>query len=239
MAASRYIEDWVDEPTRNLLDELVYADLDSDKYAGHARLSGRAVAAHYLRKRSVPDRFHVVSAVEDFDNFAAGVIRELELNGALVRYSCIWPQRRVINEAKQREVSPIYQAFRQEEWLAPYQLLFAVSNIGTIARIKSCMVHTAIDEKMDNGDYLDILCGSCHESVPLRLAAALPESLSERCRIVSLAWDYTIDSDGFSVPGVGGNPAVRSGVGTGLNRENFIPDTVRNDFQLRASGLEI
>ncbi|WP_028732174.1 hypothetical protein [Rhizobium leguminosarum] len=239
MAAGRIIEDWVDEATRKALGDLAYGALDSDEYAVRARLVGSAVGAFYLGKARSPGRFHVVSAVEDFDNFAAGVVRKLEDDGALVRYSCVWPQRQIINKEPLREVSPIYQAFRQERWESPYQLIFAVSNIGTVARIKSCIVHTAIDEGLDNGDFLDILSGSCHESVRPRLSASLPRSLADRFRIFSPAKDFGIDNDGFSEPGVGGNPAIRSGIGTGLQREYFIPLTVRDDFHLEAPGYEV
>ncbi|MGO7367594.1 hypothetical protein ACC719_11380 [Rhizobium ruizarguesonis] len=238
MATARRLNGPISDGLLKALDELAYEDLSAEHFGRVTRTLGREMARTYLKTPNLPKRFHVVAAVEDFDNFAAGVMMELERAGNVVSYSCLWPQREIMRVEPLREICPIYQAFHQDEPTGGYRLVFAVSNIGTAARIKSCLVHTVIDQGLNRSDLVDVLAGSCHADIESRLSSALPRLLAGRIRLHSPAIDFEFDLDGFTIPGIGGNPTFLAGYRSNRQREYSLPDRVSNDFGLSARGFE-
>ncbi|OHV78664.1 hypothetical protein [Rhizobium sp. LCM 4573] len=181
-------------------------------------------------KNEQPKRIHVVSSVEDFDTVAAGVRDELS-TAAEVSCSCLWTQYERISTEPVIDVCPIYQAYHDPEPEGNYDLLFVSSNIGSIEPISAMMMHTIVDRSFTRFDVLGIMSPVVHA----RARGALVEEMG-RARFADwteFAVDQRLGPDGTTLPGVGGNPSMRSGFDNPIQREDFVPHWVQTRMAAR------
>lgn len=238
MAAGSAMNNGLSRKVRSLLSELHEPTGRYGTYKDTMRSLGVELATAHLERQPLPSNVHVVTAVEDFEGFASGVIRAFERENRSVTYSCLWPQREITGPFPLREICPIYQAFHQKKPEGQYRLVLAVSSIGTIARVKASLVHTVIDEGYDESQLIDIIAVSSHDSVEKRLHEALPVELADRVKLYTAVTDFEISPDGFSIPGVGGNPQRLSGFKNNRHREYFLPERISGDFGIAQPNFE-
>lgn len=212
----------------------VLAGASPDQYQKAMFGLGTALAAKYVRSRKPRfNRFHVLTAVEDFEGITAGVIHRLRrLNRNEVTYSCMWPRPRLINKSASIEICPIDQAFHQEPEGSRYHLLLVAANIGSMAATEAMLLNAIIDRHYNGSEDIDILSPVVRSNALEYLNQALPQSWawSGRVRLTKFRQDPTLTPDGFTVPGVGGAPASMAGFRSSEEREEYIPAKIREDF---------
>ncbi|KQW47208.1 MULTISPECIES: hypothetical protein [unclassified Ensifer] len=174
-------------------------------------------------------RYHVVSAVDDFDTFASGVRTQLALNGK-VTFSCLWPQYEKLAQEPLIEVCPIYQAYHDPIPDEPYDLVFASANIGSTTRLKAMATHMLFDRGFE-GQRNWVVAAFSHHDAEENLSAEL--SPSHHLFWETIDTDLDLDQDGFSVPGVGGHPVLRAGFPRTRVPGSFIPQNVKEAIEIR------
>ncbi|NSY68397.1 hypothetical protein G6L35_05930 [Agrobacterium tumefaciens] len=192
---------------------------------------GYSLADKFLAA-GMPDAnaFHVVTAVEDFEGLAAGVINRLRRHTPKITYSCLWPRHKVLSEQPPIEICAIDQAFTQKQPDGPFQILFVAANVGSVSALKAMMLHTVADRRYDGVGSYQILTPVAHKDAAHQLKSESPEKWRNRIDWTVLALDYEKSLGGFTVPGLRGNPSVLAGLPTPYDREQFIPLKIRDDF---------
>ncbi|MBY5439073.1 hypothetical protein [Rhizobium leguminosarum] len=233
MAASRTIEAWaLDKFVAKHLEALV-PEVTPGDYRSAMYMLGYEIANQYLESAVTEKRLHVVTVVEDFDNVASGVMDRFKVGGKEVSYSCLWPQFRVLLENPRVEVSPIYQAYDQPEPGVPYEIVVVAANVGSVTTLRSCLIHTVMDHGFNGSRSYNILSPAVHTEAADRLEASLPREMRNRTRWFPLARDQELSGDGFTLPGVGGDPIRLAGFTDRREREHYLPMAIRLDFDER------
>lgn len=192
---------------------------------------GIELAKRYLEtKAPSAEAFHVVTAVEDFEGLATGIMKGLRKKTANVSYSCIWPRPRILSENPQIETCAIDQSFHQERPDMPFEVIFASANVGSVTALKSMMLHTIADREFDGGGDFQVLTPIAHQSAAQDLHDVSPERWRGRIRWTVIRTDYKKSPSGYSIPGLRGNPNNLAGLRNPFVREQYIPPQVRKDF---------
>lgn len=101
--------------------------------------------------------------------------------------------------------------------------------MGSVVSLKAALTHVLLDRKFEPAE-LTVMSPVGLSGLREQLEPLLWDRLAERMRWVEFVRDRRRTPGGYTLPGVGGDPRLLSGVGIGLEREQFIPARVRRDF---------
>lgn len=170
-------------------------------------------------------KFHVVSAVEDFDTIGLSVREGLAVFGE-VRFSCLWPQYEILAQEPLIETSPIFRSFHEREFDEPYYLVFAVSNIGSAVPVRAMIINTVEERGLQSFETIEILCSVSHPRALTDLRDSLPHDIAGLVRWWPYRRDRFIRNKGYTASLGSISPSEMMGMGSLLERENFTPPTV-------------
>ena len=221
---TRKYNDEVDAKTVQLLDTIASSTTSVAVYRQAMEQLGHALAQRLLRSGlDTSKHYCVVSTVEDADYLVKGILDLLSQRVSGVSLACYWNHR--------------FKPFEGSPGIAPIKRRFfgpGVTDANEMIVVKSiinnaCVVKTNITDLIQKikPENIWVVAPVISENAEVNLKSEFPEEISSRFRFSYLAADSEQDTNGFVIPGIGGDVYKRLGFTDQNEKNSFIPLVVK------------
>ncbi len=171
------------------------------------------------------DRYHVVSAVSDFDSMAFPLWQHLLREGAEVAATCAWTYPEILVANPVREIAPIRTVMRTAiDSGYEYDLILPTVSVGTIAELKSLVTHALYDQENIHYRHILVLSPLAQRDAEKEFKACLPEGFAEIVVWRQYLPQTRLQLDGTLFPGIGARSYARVGFDTVEDTFEYLPD---------------